>query len=244
MDFTIRKYATLDSTNAEALRLIKDGKGFEGLVLLTEEQTEGKGAGQNRWESELGKNLTFSVIFRPRFVPPARQFVLTEMVSLTLFDVLKKRLKNHHLAIKWPNDLLCDEKKIAGILIQNNIKGSLLDFSVTGVGLNVNQETFQSDAPNPGSLIRFTHKEENKDVLLAEILSRLGYYYEKLKSDIHALRKDYLQRLYRFQVQADYADATGRFSATITGVDAYGRLLMTDNAGNRRQYGFKEVRFL
>jgi len=244
MHFTIKKYTLLDSTNAEAMRLIEERKAVEGLVLQAEEQTEGKGAGQNRWESAPDKNLTFSLIVQPRFIHPSQQFVLTEMISLALFDALEKRLGNDKLRIKWPNDLWYDRNKLAGILIQNRIKGACLDFSVIGVGLNVNQKEFRSDAPNPASLAYFSGKEEKLPDLLNEILFRFDAYYEKLKTGIHTLDAPYLQRLYQMNKWAEYEDASGRFTAKITGVDSYGRLLLTGQNGKQRTYGFKEVRFL
>ncbi|HFB62309.1 MAG TPA: biotin--[acetyl-CoA-carboxylase] ligase [Bacteroidetes bacterium] len=240
----IKKYASLDSTNAEALRLIAAGKAYEGLVIQAEEQTHGKGAGQNTWESAPGQNLTFSVILQPHFVPPAQQFVLTEMVSLALLEVLKTRLENHVLKIKWPNDIWCNDKKIAGILIQNRIKGDLLDYSVVGVGLNVNQTTFRSGAPNPASLKSFTGKNEERFALLHAILEKVSGYYTKLRTDRKALEPLYLHNLYHFNEQASYADDQGLFTGKITGVDSFGRLILVDSSGVQHIYGFKEVRFL
>ncbi len=244
MEFVKRQYSHLDSTNDEALRLIADGSAEEGLVLHTYKQTQGKGADKKRWESESGKNLTFSLVLRPRFLEPSQQFVLTEMVSLALFDVVGHRLGIENLSIKWPNDLWFKDKKLAGVLVQNRIKGNQLDFSVIGVGLNVNQKKFFSDAPNPASLIQFSGKEENLINLLAELLERLENYYERLKTNIKSLENLYLQKLYHIDNWAWYCDEAGLFTAKITGVDRYGRLLMTDRQGGLRVYGFKEVTFL
>ncbi len=240
----IKKYASLDSTNAEALRLIAAGKAYEGLVIQADEQTEGRGAGQNTWESAPGQNLTFSLILQPHFIPPSQQFVLTEMVSIALLDVLKTRLENHALKIKWPNDIWCNDKKIAGILIQNRIKGNLLDYSVAGVGLNVNQTVFRSGAPNPASLKSFTGKNEDRFALLDALLEKVNIYYTKLRTDRKALEPHYLHNLYRFNEWASYADDKGNFFAKITGVDTYGRLMLVDERGAERIFGFKEVQFL
>jgi len=243
MEIILYQYDQLNSTNEEALRLVADGKAKEGLVLLTYKQPRGRGAGNNSWESEPGKNLTFSIILCPRFLKPSRQFALTEMISLALFDVVERGLGSENLSIKWPNDLWFKDKKLAGVLVQNRIKGNQLDFSVIGVGLNVNQEKFLSDAPNPASMIHFSQKEENPAVLLDEILKRLENYYEKLKTDIKSLENLYRQKLYHMGEWAEYSDEAGNFTAKITGIDQYGRLLMTDRQGNLRVYGFKEVAF-
>ncbi len=244
MQIVYHKYGQLNSTNEKALQMVASGKAGEGMVLIADQQTQGRGAGQNLWESEPGKNLTFSIILEPVFMNPSRQFALTEMVSLALFDVVEKRLGCENLYVKWPNDLYYLDKKMAGILIQNRIKGDQLDFTVIGVGLNVNQKEFYSDAPNPGSMIHFSGKEESLPTLLEEILNGLDFYYEKLKTDIHSLKTIYLQRLYRIGEWAEYEDAAGRFTAKITGVDSFGRLLLTDRQGDLRVYGFKEIEYL
>ncbi len=244
MPFTLLSYPQLDSTNAEAMRLISGGKAEEFMVIQAEGQTAGRGAGRNRWESEPGKNLTFSVILTPRFLPPAKQFVLTQLISLALWNVAARRLDRKSLFVKWPNDLWYKDKKLAGVLVQNRIKGNLLDFSVLGVGLNVNQKSFVSDAPNPASLIHFTGKEEVLLSLLREILQQVDIFYRKVQSDISSLNTLYLKKLYRLNRQACYADDNGRFTAMMTGVDSFGRLLLLDSEGNLRTYGFKEVRFL
>ncbi|GMT46182.1 MAG: biotin--[acetyl-CoA-carboxylase] ligase [bacterium] len=244
MKIILHQYNHLDSTNEEALRLISDEKAGEGMVLRTHEQTHGRGIGENSWESEPGKNLTFSVILQPHFLEPSRQFALTEMISLALFDVTERRLGCEFLRIKWPNDLYFNNKKIVGVLVQNRIKADQLDFSVIGVGFNVNQRKFFSDAPNPASLIHFSKKEESLSGLLDEILEQLSYYYEKIKADIKSLEDLYLQKLYRMGEWAGYSDEAGIFMAKITGINRYGQLLMTDRQGNQRIYGFKEVKFL
>ncbi len=244
MQIILHQYGYLDSTNEEALRLIAEGRAEEGLVLRAHKQLQGRGAGNNHWESEPGKNLTISVILQPHFLKPSEQFVLTEMISLALFDIVEKRLGRENLSVKWPNDLYFKDKKLAGVLVQNRIKGNQLDFSVIGVGLNVNQKFFLSDASNPASLIHFSGKEEDLSGLLDELLECVGYYYGRLKSDKRILESLYLQRLYQTGQWAEYEDNAGRFTAKITGIDTYGRLLLVDREENHRTYGFKEVSFL
>ncbi len=244
MDFSIHKYPSLDSTNDAAMRLLAAGRGREGVVIQAEEQLRGRGAGNNVWVSEPGKNLTFSVILMPSFLAASRQFALTQMVSLALCDVLSASLDARKLAVKWPNDILYDGKKLAGILIQNRIRGNRMDYAVVGVGLNVNQRTFAGAGPNPVSVASVTGKEEDRTALLQAILTRLGFYYEKLKQDDFALEPSYLQKLFRAQQWAGYRDANGHFVAKITGVNTYGQLLMQDKQGKIRTYGFKEVVFL
>ena len=244
MEFSIRKFSQIDSTNEEALRLIADRRAKEGIVLQADSQTRGRGAGQNNWESEPGKNLTFSVILEPHFLEPSKQFVLTEMISLALFDVVERRLGNEGLFIKWPNDLWFHDKKLAGVLVQNRVTGNQLEYSVVGVGLNVNQKNFYSDAPNPGSMIHFSGKKENLSRLLDEILIQFSIYYQKIIQNEKSLENSYLQRLFQMGKWADYSDAAGRFTAQITGINQYGQLILSDRQGKQRVYGFKEIEFL
>ncbi len=244
MEWKINRYASLDSTNEEAFRAIATGKVAEGWVLWANEQTQGRGAGENHWESEPGKNLTFSLVLQPGFMLPEQQFVLTQCISLALYNVAEKRLGRDNLFIKWPNDIWFEQKKIAGVLIQNLISGNHIRYAVVGVGLNVNQTVFFSDAPNPASLIHFTGKTEDIELLLTEILHKFDSLYVTLSKDINALNQSYLEKLYRYGQQGTYRDADGVFEARLTGVDHYGRLLLRDDLGKQRIYGFKEVEFL
>jgi len=244
MKWKVMKSASLDSTNEEALRFIANGKALEGWVLQTDEQTDGRGAGQNVWESEPGKNLTFSLILQPHFIRAEEQFVLTQCISLSLYHLLEKRLGRKDLFIKWPNDLWFQEKKIAGVLIQNVISGNQILYSVVGVGLNVNQKKFFSDAPNPASLVHFTGNEENPDALLHEVLQQFQIRYNALKKNAFAGEKEYLARLYRLGRWGKYRDENGVFEARMIGVNHYGQLLLRDHDGKERVYGFKEVEWI
>ena len=246
MEFTLIKHHHLESTNAEAHRLYQSGKAENGMVIIAEEQSNGKGHGDNAWESEPGKNLTFSILFKPAFIEPAHQFAITQIISLSLWEVLDSILRKKKVTIKWPNDIYVGDKKIAGVLIQNFIKANSIDLSVIGVGLNVSQKHFFSDAPNPTSIILESGMECPHDNLLEDILETFAQYIERFNvpSSFTALTKSYLEKLYRIDGNAIYKDKNGLFSATISGISEYGHLLLTDNQGVQRSYGFKEVEFV
>jgi len=246
MEFVLVKHHHLESTNTEARRLYQSGKAKNGMVIIAEEQSNGKGHGNNAWESEPGKNLTFSILFKPVFIEPARQFAITQIISLSLWEVLDSILRKKKVSIKWPNDIYVGDKKIAGVLIQNFIKANSIDLSVIGVGLNVSQKQFLSDAPNPTSIILESGMECPHDNLLDDILETFAQQVEKYtsSSSFTALTKHYLEKLYRMGDNAIYKDNKGLFSATISGISEFGHLLLTDNQGVQRSYGFKEVEFI
>ena len=246
MQFEIKTFDALPSTNAYAAKLIMEQQAAEGLVISTADQTQGKGHGSNSWESEKGKNLTLSLILQPRFLKAAEQFFITQVVSLALYDIVQKQLPDQQIRIKWPNDLYCGNKKLAGVLIQNFLKGNQINYSVAGIGLNVNQEFFVSDAPNPASMIQFTHKPLPLDALRNELLHAIEYYYQCIsgpdtRKDVH---NTYMERLYRRGQISEYKDENGVFSGKITDISAFGQLMIEDLAGKTRVYNFKEVEFL
>ncbi len=246
MNFNTISYTQLDSTNAEAIRLYRLKKITSATLITTREQTEGRGYATNLWESEPGKNLTFSYACFPHFIKPAGQFIITQIISLSLTEVVSEIIKSKKTTIKWPNDIYVNDKKIAGILIQNFVRGDSIDFSVIGTGLNVNQKKFTSDAPNPTSLSLETGKTFINEIILNKIMKRFNFYLDNLTS--HSMRKtlkdSYLKNLYRLNQPAKFRDKNGIFTAVITGTDAYGQLILQNRKKEKLVYGFKEIEFL
>ena len=132
----------IDSTNAYLQRQQSEAD-IHNCVVSTDEQTAGKGMGSNGWESEVGKNLTFSLALDVSFLPAERQFLLSEAVALGLIQALDDLLPDEKLHIKWPNDIFYENHKLAGILINSTIKANRMDVSIIGIGLNVNQMQFK-----------------------------------------------------------------------------------------------------
>lgn len=244
MKYDVQYFESLSSTNGQAVKDIQEGIAQDGKVIWTGDQTQGKGNGTNQWESEKGKNLTFSLLVEPHFLKPAEQFVLTQLISIALYETLSHILSPEKLFIKWPNDVYYDKKKIAGVLIQNYVKGQQINFAVIGVGLNVNQKIFLSDAPNPASLMHFTGKEMEIQPLLDEILKNFKNHYEALDDPEKRmeLHEKYLAHLYLRNQWAAFTDESGTFSAKITGINDYGQLHIEDKEGNQKTYGFKEIK--
>ena len=204
--------------------------------MVAEYQTAGKGCGINSWESERGKNLTFSLLIHPENILANRQFQISMAISLAVCDALGQYIGD--LSIKWPNDIYWRNGKLGGILIENSLKGNAIKDSIIGVGLNINQHVFRSDAPNPVSLLQISGQEADREKLLDDILRKFGDY---LDADIKAR---YLSMIYRKRGFHPYADKEGAFMAEFEDVEDDGHLILRDDNGVMRRYAFKEVQFI
>lgn len=245
---------SVDSTNNQARRLLDEKAGLPDFtVITTEEQTAGRGQQGNSWESERGKNLSFSIVCTPAFVHPAKQYVLSECIALAVQRALKNVLKSkgeegnaEKVSVKWPNDIYYGDKKISGTLIECDLMGKSVVNCIIGTGVNVNQQRFVSDAPNPISLYNIIRCECDREGLLNDILKQFYAMYEDVKQgkadDIHSL---YLQSLYRKDGRSyEFIDENGRFKAQIHDVEPSGRMILLTDDGERRRYEFKEVKFV
>lgn len=232
MEWKIVHIAQTNSTN----QWLREQGGEEDMVVWADYQTAGRGQGSNHWESERGKNLTFSMLIHPQGIPANRQFSISMAVSLAICEALGQHIGD--LSIKWPNDIYWRNGKICGILIENTLHGTMIRDSIIGVGLNVNQRTFQSDAPNPVSLWQICEYETDCELLLKGILCSFEKY---LGQDVKEL---YISMLYRRRGFHPYADQKGAFMAEIVDVEDDGHLLLRDDNGVQRRYAFKEVTYI
>jgi len=159
------------------------------FCVATNFQTAGKGQGSKIWQSEKGKNILASFYFQPLILPP-QQIYFNYFFALTIRKMLSLHVNN--VKIKKPNDIFVDDKKIAGILIEHHIQGEKLNYSVAGVGININQTQFDAALPNPTSLKLLTGKEFNREVILEEIVQIGEEYYNKLQnSELIDLENEY-----------------------------------------------------
>lgn len=243
MKVEYRHFAQLDSTNAYLQRMQAE-QDIRDLVVSADEQTAGKGMGSNGWESENGKNLTFSMTLDMSFLPAERQFLLSEAVALGIIEVLDELLPSDKLSIKWPNDIYYENQKLAGILINSTIKANMLDVSIVGIGLNVNQMHFKDWPTHPISLQQITGKTYDMNPLLEQIVNSIYKKIETLKSEPSAIEKGYLQRLYRYHTWADYEVDGKVLRLFMTGIDSFGRLMLAAEANNSYCFDIKEIKFL
>ena len=238
----IIKLQTVDSTNNYATRLIISSVPEEWTIITAEEQLSGKGQKGNKWESEKGKNILFSIIVYPHFLKISDQFLLSKAVSLGIHDVIS--MFSESVSIKWPNDIYVDNSKISGILIENSISGLRINYSIIGIGLNVNQKIFLSEAPNPVSLCEILNKELNKEEIFEMIILSIYKWYLLLKEGRHFIINDaYSNVMYMKGVESSFKDKNCSFTGKIKGVDHLGQLVI-EKEGIDCFYGFKEVEFL
>jgi BirA family transcriptional regulator, biotin operon repressor / biotin---[acetyl-CoA-carboxylase] ligase len=242
----IIRFPVLDSTNRHLSELISGKRPSEGTVIHAAFQTAGRGMDKNRWESAPGQNLTFSIVLYPTFLPADRQFSLNKAISLALTDCVGNLPGiGKGLKIKWPNDIYIDDRKLAGMLIQNGVKGDRFDYCIIGIGLNVNQENFGNYPVKPVSLKMATGNSFDPDELLPLLLGSLENRYKQLQNgDIPSIDKDYTGILYRFGEYHDYFFQEKLIHARITGVNHYGQLVLEKKDGGIVECDLKEVRFI
>lgn len=233
----------IDSTNNYAAEQILTKRPQEGTLFISDRQVGGRGQASNRWESEPYQNLTFSVVLYPDYLPIQEQFLISKAFSLSVVDFL--RLHTDRVTIKWPNDIYVGNRKVCGMLIENSIHHDKIGSCIVGIGLNINQMNFVSDAPNPISLKQITGKTLPLDLALTQLCNCMTHRYAAILEDqCDALHHDYLFALYRLGEWHHFADQNTDYIGRILGVDEFGRLVIEDQKGRHSSYNFKEVRYL
>lgn len=234
---------TVESTNNYANQLVLSKAAGHGTVVLAQFQSKGKGQMGNSWESEYGKNLLASFVLLPVFLPAVKQFYLSKITCLSISEFLKPETKS--VSVKWPNDIYIGNKKVAGILIENSIKNNYVDSSIIGIGLNLNQEHFISDAPNPVSLKNITGRNYDVHQVAAKIDEILHHWLEKLRlGNYEEIDTTYFNQLFRSNEWALFAKQGIRFEAKITGIGEFGQLILENRNGTTSEFMFKEVEFV
>jgi BirA family transcriptional regulator, biotin operon repressor / biotin---[acetyl-CoA-carboxylase] ligase len=228
------------STNLLAHDLSQMQNTPEGTTVITNNQTAGRGQRGNSWEAEPGKNLTLSVILKPSFLLTKDQFFLNIFTSLAIHDLLVDKT-NAIVRIKWPNDIIVDDKKISGILIENQIRGSQVSISVVGIGLNVNQTNFATDSAT--SLHHFRGMVSLQE-LFEELSENIESRYLQLRAgNYQLLKQDYMSKLYWMGEERKFASAESTFAGVIQGIDEFGRLSVGTDAGTRT-FDLKEISYV
>lgn len=235
-----------ESTNTYAVRNVRNDGTDTPVVVVTDRQTAGRGQRGNSWESEPGRNLTFSLVLFPVVMAPARQFELSMLVSVGILNALRRyEVADGRFSVKWPNDIYYGDRKIAGILIENTLGPASIERSVIGIGLNVNQRDFVSDAPNPVSLVHVTGAETDRHRLLDHVVDGILDMYESYIDDpeVDELTALYNRLLWRNdgRLHAWRLPDGSVFEARLGGVAPDGRLTLVTADGESRSFLFKEV---
>lgn len=211
----------------------------QGTVIAARCQTAGRGQRGNSWESEPGKNLSFSLLLRPQHIGARNQFRISQAVAMGIAETLAPMLPGVDVRVKWPNDIYAGNRKICGILIENSLAGQKISHSIAGIGINVNQTRFISNAPNPVSIAQLTGEETELEPLLLKVVENIARQLEADPDELHAR---YISSLWHKDGQLYRETATGRrFEAAITAIGPLGHMELTDTAGNKTTYAFKEV---
>ena len=248
LTYKLVKLQTVDSTsNYLNSMCVEAGDRVADFTTVTAEyQQAGKGQRGNSWESEDGQNLLFSFVLYPTFVAAGRQFIISQMDAVALKETLDQYTDG--ISIKWPNDIYWHDRKISGMLIEVFLQGGSLGRCISGIGVNLNQTIFRSDAPNPVSLKQITGRDTDRQEFLSRFMGAVAHYYAMLEQDFEStatmLEKKYGEALYRRQGMHRYRDKDGEFMAEIVGVQPDGRFMLRDDAGRERAYLFKEVQYI
>lgn len=243
----VEHHAELVSTNDFALNILAKTNPIEGFVISTDYQLAGRGQIGSSWHSTAGLNLLLSIVLCPKWLAVEHQFQLSQAVALGIADTINV-FTSFKTKIKWPNDVYTNGQKIAGILIQNSLTASQINWSVVGIGLNVNETIFPDNIPNATSLKLLTKKETELNVLKKHLFQNIEYRYLQLKSNPGYILKDYLQNLYQYQSWAYYQDVQlgAVFEGQIIGVNKKGQLAVQKKSKPEsiQYFGLKEIVFL
>ncbi len=236
---------SVDSTNNYVLELLKKAPVADGTIVWTQEQTAGRGQRGNNWTSEAGENITLSLLLQPE-LKPEKQFYLTKVISLAVAAFVGDMLGNKEIVkIKWPNDIYVSGNKIAGILIENILRGDTINPSIVGIGLNINQCEFGENLKNVTSLKLLTQTEFNIKECIDKLCEHIEPRYLQLKANKQELlNNDYHKKLYRMDTVGVYKKNGELFNATLTGVTEQGKLLLRLRNAKIISCDFKEVIFV
>lgn len=236
-------YSSCESTNTIALNLATAQQVGEGTLVITDEQTKGRGQRGNKWVTYPYQNLTFSIIFYPTWLAIENTFSLYIISALGIFEALSAELP-HGLSIKWPNDIYFEDKKLGGVLVENMIQKGTIKASVIGIGLNVNQTNFNK-LPEATSFALITGRECSLQQLLDNLTAGIGKQYNRLRQNqLHALKEDYLRHLYGLHTMQPFQDQQGVFQGIIQGIDDRGRLVIDALEHEIKYYINKEVAYV
>ena len=233
----------VNSTNQHALDLIREVGVPEGAVVIAESQLNGRGQRGNTWNSEPGKNLTASFIFKPLFLEADDYFYLTKITTLAITKILKEKL-TERVSIKWPNDIYVEDKKIGGILIENQLKGSRIGVSVIGIGLNINQLDFGELSDKATSLKIESGTHHSIDYFLNDLCEGLEANYLRVKSNKQLLDRAFESQLYGLNQWKTFLVEGSPKELMVKGVSPHGRLEIIDRSNTPQKFDFRQVKFM
>jgi len=236
------KFDEIQSTNSWLMARLSVQDFPEGTVVFAKHQSQGKGQRSASWTSEQGSSLTFSVLLKPTFLSISNAYDLSICIALALHDCLNELRPG--FTIKWPNDIYFEDKKVAGILIENQMNKSSYQNAVVGIGLNVNQKSFVN-LPNAISLKQILGIQFPVEKVLNRLCETIEARYLQLRASKYEQQKQaYLKSMYRYNEVHKFSVQNNKFFATITNVLRSGRLMLELQNGEIRDFDIKEIEFL
>lgn len=237
------EYDSLDSTNTFTQNLVSKSNPTEGTVVITGHQTAGKGQYGRDWESKPHQNITLSIVLKPNFLRISDQFYLNIITSLAVANTLEYYIKSH-ANIKWPNDIYIGDNKTCGILIQNNISSQQIMSSIVGIGLNVNQDSFHPDIPNPTSIKLSTGMQHDIAEIRETIFGEFENAYLKLKDEMYIeLMEAYQSRVYKLGKLSNFKIEERVIQGRIHAINAKGQLVIEID-GKLENFSKTEIQYL
>lgn len=239
----IIKLSAIDSTNDYLKQLSREKKLDNFTIVVANEQTKGRGQMGSKWVSEVGKNLTFSVLVKNVMIPNEKLFDWNIVVALAVLEVLERH-EIQKVSIKWPNDIMADSKKVGGILIENVLKSGESFDSVVGIGLNLNQTNFE-DLPKATSLKSLTNKNYDIFEIAEEIVKKIEEKYQQLDKSMTVFWNKYHEKLFKIDKPLAFEDSkNNRFMGIIQGVTHDGKLQVMLEDDSITFFNIKEIQML
>lgn len=240
----IIKLDATESTNSYLKAMVKDSVVGDFTVVLAKRQYGGRGQMDGKWDSEPGKNLTFSMLKKTKMLDLKQQFVFNMAVSIAVYDTLKA-LEIPRVKVKWPNDIMSGAYKICGILIENMVSGDKLKSVVIGIGLNINQTEFPGN-PKASSLKKQTQKDFDLEKVFNKLLQNIKISIAKVESENYAsIYEDYQSNLFRKGLASTFQNPNGsNFSGIIRGVNNNGKLQVQLEDDSLKDFDLKEIKLL
>ena len=232
------------STNQSVQDMLSKNNPVSNLCLYTDKQTQGRGQIGRNWFSDEYKNLTLSYLFNLN-LSTGRHFDLNIALTLALSDFLRELLPRETIKIKWPNDIYVGNNKIAGILIQNMIRGKTILHSILGIGININQEQFPEEIPNPVSVRQLIQKEHDLIDLVFSLEAFILNRFTIMSLTKKRNKDNYIEDLFRIEEAHEFILNANkkRFMGIIKGVSEEGQLII-EASGQKQNYNFREISFI
>jgi len=237
------KKELIDSSNNYAKELLSNSKPIEGTAILTDYQSEGRGQRDNSWQSKPGENITLSIILYPN-IKADHFFLLNEIIAIAIRDCVTNFLPDENVQIKWPNDILVNHKKIAGVLIENNISNGFIVSSVIGIGLNVNQVNFNHPI-RANSIKLITKQTLHVDEVTSNLFSSIEHAYLLSKRNIGFIKSTYCNYLYGYKspIEIIHIETDISLRGEILQVAENGTLHFRTLSNKDYYFNFKEIKF-